>query len=206
MMKSKIQWSLVALAMICGATHASAANLVVNGSFEQGTLSIGSFEGWQTVINDANTFVDSSGQTGLLYGQASDGLWSAYFGSTLADGGSSISQTLATTAGQNYLLTFDLANDNGGVAPANSFVASVAGNPALSFTNLADQNYVHEQYSFVASSSATVLAFSGYNDASYLELDNVVVSAVPEPATSGLMLAGALAAAVVLRRLAAARR
>jgi hypothetical protein len=198
-MIKKIRLSFAALAVICGAAHATAANLVVNGSFEQGTLGIGSFTGWQTLIGDANTFVDSSGQTGPLYGQASAGIWSAYFGSTHADGGASISQTLATTAGQKYLLTFDLANDNGGAAPANSFAASVVGNPALSFSNLGDQNYFHEQYSFVASSNTTSLSFSAYNDASYLELDNVVVSAVPEPATSALLLAGALAAAVALR-------
>ena len=164
-----------------------------------GTLGIGSFTGWQTAIGDANTFVDSSGQTGLLYGQASDGVWSAYFGSTHAAGGASISQTLATSVGQTYLLTFDLANDNGGAATINGLAASVGGNPALSFVNLANQNHAHEQYSFVASSNATSVSFSAFNDASYLELDNVVVSAVPEPATSALLLAGALAAVLMLR-------
>ena len=198
-MKKTIRLSLAALAVFCGVAHATAANLVVNGSFEQGTLGFGSFAGWQTQIGDANTFVDSSGQTGLLYGQASDGLWSAYFGSTRADGGASISQTLATAAGQAYLLTFDLANDNGGAVAGNSFAVAVGSNPALSFTNLPNQNYLHEQYSFTASSNATSLSFSAYNDAGYLELDNVVVSAVPEPATSALLVAGALVAAVAWR-------
>jgi Protein of unknown function (DUF642) len=194
-----LRLSLPALVMVCGAAHATAANLVVNGSFEQGALGIGSFTGWQTLIGDANTFVDSSGQTGLVYGQASDGVWAAYFGSTHAAGGASISQTPVTTLGQTYLLTFDLANDNGGAAAFNGLAVSVGGNPALSFANLTNQNYAHEQYLFVASTNATSLSFSAYNDASYLELDNVVVSAVPEPGTSVLVLAGTLTAALMLR-------
>lgn len=66
--------------------------------------------------------VDGSDQAGLLYGQAGDGVWSAYFGSTHAAAVASISQTLATTVGQTYLLTFDLANDNGGTAAVNGLV------------------------------------------------------------------------------------
>src|ERR1700760_3701791 len=115
-MKLAIRFSLAIWLTVCGMAHAAPVNLVNNGSFEQGTLGIGSFQGWQTSLGDISTFVDSSGQTGPNFGQASDGLWAAYFGSTLADGGSSISQTLATTANQLYVLTFDMANDNGGLS------------------------------------------------------------------------------------------
>ncbi len=192
-MKSKILFSLSLLLALCGTARAASTNLVTNGSFEQGTLGIGSFDGWTTNLGDVNTFVDSSGQTGLNYGQASDGIWAAYFGSTSDTGGSSISQTLATTANQMYTLTFDLANDNGGLPASNSFVASIDNLPLFSVMNFADQGFVQEQFSFIATGSATTLQFAGFNDQSYEELDNVVVSsAVPEPSSIALLLTGVL--------------
>jgi PEP-CTERM motif len=120
-------------------------------------------------------------------------VWAAYFGSTFASGGSSVSQTLATTANQLYFLTFDLANDNGGLPPSNSFVASIGGSPIFSFANLPDQGFVHEQFSFIATGPVTTLEFSAFNDQSYAELDNVVVGAAPEPSSIALLITGALA-------------
>ena len=167
------------------------------------TLGIGSFQGWTTKLGDISTFVDSSGETGPNYGEASDGLWAAYFGSTSADGGASISETLATIANQQYVLTFDLANDNGGLAPSNSFVASIGGLPVLSFANLPDQGFIHEQFSFIATGSTTTLQFSAFNDQSYAELDNVVFSAapapVPEPSSLAFLITGALLFAWAVR-------
>lgn len=197
-MKRTLFLSLAALA-ISGLTHANAANLVTNGSFEQGLGGIGSFTGWQTVLGDASTFVDSSGQTGTHPGQASDGLWSAYFGSTAASGGSSISQILATSVGQTYLLTFDLANDNGGQPAHDALLASVGGIPVFS-ANLPTQDYAHERVFFIASGTQTALSFSGYNDTGYLQLDNVAVAAVPEPASLALLLVGGLGIGFIFRR------
>jgi hypothetical protein len=198
-MKSATWLSLALSLAVCGTAHAAPINLVNNGSFEQGTLGIGSFLGWQATLGDSSTFVDSSGQTGLKYGQASNGLWAAYFGSTKADGGAIISQTLATVVNQVYLLTFDLANDNGGLPASNSFAALIAGLPIFSSVNLPNEGYVHEQFSFVATSTATVLQFSAFNDQGYAELDNVGVSAVPEPSSLALLLTGGLCIAWVTR-------
>src|ERR1700761_1241407 len=137
-MKTPIGFALSALLITCGTAAAGSVNLVTNGSFEQGTLGIGSFQGWQTDLGDLSTFVDSSGNTGTSYGQASDGLWAAYFGTTAADGGSSIWQNINTTAGQDYELSFDLANDNAGLSPVNSFLVSLGSLTALSFDDAAD--------------------------------------------------------------------
>jgi hypothetical protein len=188
-MKSTFLLSLTIFAVACGT--ARAGNLVANGSFEEGTLGIGGFEDWQTNLGDINTFVDSDGVTRTSYGDATAGLWSAFFGSTAADGGASISQNLATTPGQTYLLSFDLANDNADMTPINDFVVSVEGVPVFTFSDLGDQNYVHEQFAFVASGSSTSLQFNGSNDQSYFDLDNVVVAAAaPEPSGFALMGCG----------------
>jgi hypothetical protein len=185
-MKHRISLSIAALLLLCGTAGAAGVNLVTNDSFEQGTLGFGSFDGWQTNLGDISTFVDSSGQTGSNYGEASDGLCTAYFGTTAGNGGSLIDQTLDTTANQTYLLSFDLANDNAGLFPINSFLITVGNVTAFSFTDSADQNYIHYQYSFDVVSNATQLQFSGSNDNSYFELDNVVVAPAPEPGTLGL--------------------
>ena len=191
-MKSTILLSLTALVFAGGAAHAGVINLVTNGSFEQGALGIGSFQGWQTNLPDVNTFVDSDGINGTLYGEATDGLWSAFFGTPAAAGGASISQSLATTPNQLYILSFDLANDNGGLPPVNSFVVSIGGAPVFTFSNIADEAYIHEQYLFTASASSTALKFAGSNDQSYFDLDNVVVTPAPEPSSFALVSVGAI--------------
>ena len=193
----------VALAVSLVPAASQATNLVVNGSFEQGSLGIGGFTGWTTALGDSTTFVDSSGQTGTHYGQASDGLWAAYFGSTQADGGATISQTLATTAGQRYLLSFDVANDNGGLDASNALSVDVNGVQVFVADNLAAQDYVHETLTFTAGGASTLSLFA-FNDQSYVELDNISVTAlaVPEPGQVPMMLAGLLlaTASIVLRR------
>lgn len=198
-MTSRIQLPLALLVTLCGMAHAAPINLVNNGSFEQGTLGIGSFQGWQTTLGDSSTFVDSSGQTGRSYGQATDGKWAAYFGSTAASGGAAISQILQTTAGQFYSLSFDLANDNGGLAVTNSFTAYLGSAAVFSMTNLPSMNFVHEQILFQANGAATTLRFSASNDQSYAELDNVAVqAATPEPSSLALLATGLLACAAVM--------
>jgi hypothetical protein len=200
-------YSFVAALGVCtmyGTAFAAPMNLVTNGSFEQGPLGFGSFQGWQVQQGDVSTFVDSNGQTGTKYGQATDGKWAAYFGSSQASGGASITQTLTTTAGQSYVLAFDLANDNGGFAPSNDFTALIDGTALFSAMDLPAQNYVHEQFSFQASGTATTLTFAGYNGQGYDELDNVVVDAAvattPEPSSFALLGTGLLGTVGVMRK------
>ena len=197
--------TLASLALCAASIAAHAAgNLVVNGSFEQGAGGIGSFDGWTTALGDDTTFVDSSGQAGTHYGQSTDGLWAAYFGSTQADGGATISQLLATTANQRYVLSFDVANDNGGLDPSNALAVDVDGVQVFGFQDAASQDYAHESITFTAGGASTALSFFAFNDQSYVELDDIRVTAapVPEPGTASLMLAGLMlaTASVALRR------
>ena len=191
-MRSTILLSLTILTLACGTASADVINLVTNGSFEQGTLGIGSFTGWTTNADGVSTYVDSDGLTGNLYGDATNGLWSAFFGQTAALGGAFISENLATTANSVYVLSFDLANSNQGGPAVNSFAVSIAGTPVFTIGDVSDQNYVHEWYSFTASGSVTSLQISASNDNGYFDLDNVAVSPAPEPAAFALMGIGIL--------------
>ena len=100
-------------------TQANAANLVTNGGFETG-----SFSGW-TQSGD-NTF------SGVTTGIANTGTYAAFFGTIGGTG--SISQTIATTVGQQYLVSFALQNDGG---TPSVFTSMFGGSTVYSITNAA---------------------------------------------------------------------
>ena len=78
---------------------------------------------------------------------------------------------------------------------------SIDGAPVFTGSNLADQDDVHETLVFTASGASTLSLFA-FNDQSYLELDNIAVTAlpVPEPGSLPLLAAGLLMTGITLRR------
>ena len=95
-----------AICMLASTAVPSMANLVVNGSFE-----IGNFTGWEQVNDTSFTCVDCTGAI------ATDGVCGAFFG-PIDPGGGGILQTINTTPGGVYNLSFDLQNDG---PPPNAF-------------------------------------------------------------------------------------
>ena len=173
------QWSslrgaaLLAVAALAGLPGlAKAADLVANGSFETG-----SFASWSQTGNTAFNGVYCQGG-----GDAPDGICQAYFGPLGTTGG--IEQALATTAGVQYVVSFQLS---GAGDDPSSVQVNFGAQTLLTLSNPTTSGF--QAYSFVATASAasTVLNFTFRDDVDFIHLDNVSVTAVPEPATVAML-------------------
>jgi len=184
-------------------------NLVANGSFEDYNQASSSWKIYSSGYN-WTTGVNGIEIRNNVAGKASDGNSYAELDTTA---NSSIFQDIATVAGQQYLLTFDYSNRTGVAEGSNglswSFGAMSGVTPALAYNN--SGNNVWSSYSVLvtATSSLTRLSFSaaGTSDSFGSSLDKVSVTtptqtpvtAVPEPETASLLLAG-LGALIIRRR------
>lgn len=178
---------VAAVALLAGS--AAHAELVTNGGFE-----IGQGDGWTLSGNTVFSFFDGyAPQSGSM---------AAAFGAPPADP-AGLSQTLATTAGGLYRLSFWLQNGEAGTADQPNFFSLNwdGGAVEAQLDNAAAFAYTQYSYTFAASSSSTELAFSFGNFASYWDLDNVSVTAVPEPSSAALLALGLLACGLARRRL-----
>jgi choice-of-anchor C domain-containing protein len=197
----------LAVALAAGSAHAQSANLVANGSFEA-----------QSVVNSAigfDTFTSAGqGLTGWTVNLRSvdlvSTLWAASHGRNSLDlnglGKGVISQVLHTVIGQTYSLSFDLAgNGAAGAAikglsvnlgPTGTYTFDTTGK---TYSNMGWTTYTTQ---FAAVSTSTTLSFASMTSgAGGPALDNISVSAVPEPETYALLLAGlGLMGAVARRR------
>ena len=193
------------LGAMAAASPASAVTLI-NGSFEQGTAP-GSF----TTVSAGQTNITGwtvGGAGGVdyigSYWQAQDGSRSIDLSGTRAG---SISQTLSTVIGQQYLVKFFLAGNPDGGGAVKLIVSSIGGaEPQIdTFSTVGssrqNMNWTQVSYLFTAFSSASTLTFaSGTNNAYGPAIDNVTVTAVPEPMTWAMMLFGFAGIGLGLRR------
>ena len=171
------------------------ANIVTNPGFETGDLS-----GWS--LSGTNS---SPQDNGIYYGvdaaDAHSGAFGAYFGPI--GGVLSLQQTLSTSPGTSYDLTFWLAQSvNTPQGYVNSFSVVFAG---ITLYNQADVPAgPFTQYTFDATppSSSSVIAFNFRNDTGFFSLDDIsVVPAsvvVPEPAAVSLLVLGVMYCLVVV--------
>lgn len=195
------------------ARTASAQNLLSNGSFENPALS--SSTQFTTIIAGGTIGAWSVGAGGV---DLIRNYWTPYIGSQSLDlnGNSpgSISQTIATTAGLHYTLTFALAGnpDNASdkvlnvlFGSQNAGNATFVYNPSQNTTNMGWTLVTFAN--LVATGSSTTLTLSGVNGGAWgAAIDDVVLTQniIPEPATAVLLLTGLLGTLVILRRRRAA--
>jgi hypothetical protein len=183
-MKTSLRADLVAVVLLCvvGTARFACANLVTNPGFETGD-----FTGWTP------TPAGSGSLFGVDSGGAHSGTYEAYFGGITVGSFDSISQSLATSAGGLYQLSFWLANDGD---PPNEFralfngvvVTDIIDGTAFGYTQIVIPN-------LLATSSSTTLEFQAYHVPSFFRLDDISVdqtgssiSGVPDAGAAALLL------------------
>jgi hypothetical protein len=203
------------LALTAFPVSASAANLLVNGSFEDSTSNFTTPPGWTNVGHtDGVLSYANTGQP------AYDGLEFYSLGGAGDNGfafpGEGIEQTVATTAGDTYSLTFGYSDEN---CPGCSTVLTVnIGGFSQDYTLTADDGgFFRKPFTtaeidgFTATGPSTTISFIlksttnlGNNDPL---IDGVVFQqtasvtpGVPEPATWAMMLVGFGGLGAMLRR------
>ena len=207
----------VVLALAGVSTATSANNLLINGGFERApagnTILNGedtSITGWTTKNQGVEWFTPAD-----FGGEAPEGVSVvdlAWFMSSGSPGGA-IEQTVATTGGEAYTLTF-----KGGTSTASGRDGTgiidlwINGSLAQSF-NLANpsaaypaSSYQSFSYGFVGAGASTTVRFANTQNAfqHFAFLDDASLdltsTSVPEPATWALMMIGFGAAGTMLRR------
>jgi len=188
--------------LAAGAPLASWADLVTNGGFETGD-----FTGWMLGGNSGfGIGVCASGTS--FYGSlctANTGNDAAALGPPYTT--ATLSQSIATTPGALYTLTFYVRNDNLLQTPSNAFTASWGGATVFSESNAADSGYTKETIAgLTATSSSTVLQFTFFNTPGGFYLDDVSVvdppgGGVPEPGSLASLAAGLLVVLATRRRI-----
>lgn len=155
-------------------------SLVQNGGFETGDFSLWTFNGDDTAsfAVGANTFTDGSG-TNWVH----SGAYGSVFGAVGQP--AYLSQTLLTSPGQGYLLSFWLNNISG--ATPNQIVINwntnaTGTNTIFNQVNVpAINNWSNYQFVVTAGATNTVLQFGFENDNYYFGLDDISVQPAPAP-------------------------
>jgi hypothetical protein len=186
-----------------------AAGTVQNREFDfyagNGGFETGDFTDWTLVGSTELVFalaaddVDVAGSAALP-GQPDglfvhSGLYGAYLGEWAWNGNpavGSLSQTVATTASQQYLVSFWLTcvPDEQGVTTNNEFIAKWNNSTLYAGTNLNALGWTNLQFVAPSTTTSTTLEFDFNNDPGAFGLDDVTVEPVPAPILNAAAVSG----------------
>jgi len=202
-MKRIAIFGLVAVLALAAQSASATTNLIQNGSFENGvnpgsgfvTVFSGdsvSIDNW-TVIDGFGAFPNGSVDYIGGYWAASDGARSIDLSGNSPGG---VAQTFATVIGKTYFVQFDMAANPDGLPDLKLLISTAGNSPVIGnvavggFTasrvgqTHANMGWDTKTFVFTAQSTSTILAFQAAQAGPYgPALDNVRVSAVPEPVT-----------------------
>jgi hypothetical protein len=168
--------AIVVAALSVSSQAFATVNIVTNGSFETGD-----FSGW---AQSGSPF--SSGVIQQFAGNdPTDGNYQAYFSEMGSLGG--ISQNLATVAGGAYNISFDLANLGG---TPSEYLVQFGPSVLVNQVDPTDFPYTSFSFTVTAASNLSSLSFYIQQDPSWMLLDNISVTAVPEPEEWAMLMAG----------------
>ena len=176
------------LALVGAAGSATAANLLVNGSFEQPgcsdscvldtTAKANFITGWTTFLSGAEYFNMRASIPGSA---AAEGAVIVDLANNVYSNGGGIQQNFATVPGAKYRLTFSMGNSLYANRSGDGVVqVKVAGQTALFNTPTAKGGVVEWStvtYDFTATTNQTTLAFSNEQNpyVNFAFIDNVIV-------------------------------
>ncbi|UZE24904.1 DUF642 domain-containing protein [Pseudomonas sp. B21-056] len=188
LIKRTLSSSLLAFALFSAASNATAANLLINGSFEQPGCAdscvldtpqkTNFITGWTTFLSGAEYFNPAASIRGAA---AADGNVIVDLANSIYGNGGGIQQNFATDVGAKYRLTFSAGNSAYANRSGEGVVqVKVAGQTATFNTPAA-----HSQaftwgtftYEFTATTALTTLAFSNEQNpyVNFAFIDNVIV-------------------------------
>ena len=192
---------ITVLALCLAGAVAAHANLIINGSFEDGSfvangdnamsLPNGStaITGWIVNPGTVAWIADPNPFNGY---HASDGIKSLDLTDYSGNFGG-VHQVFATAIGQSYKVEFDLGA-NSAYGDASVSVNVGQGDSGYTLHSDSGQVWEHETYTFTATSTTTDLLFvHNFDGGNATGLDNVSVEAVPEPMTLSLLALAPLA-------------
>jgi hypothetical protein len=197
--KYSIKTAFAGLALGLLASASAQAGIIQNGDFETGSLS-----SWTAAGNVTYTSVPFFGEGTT----AADGNYFAVFNAGNATPNGVLSQSFAAIGGTRYLLAYNYGANGGAIQSITAAIKDASGNVVASqFSTLpaVSGNLAAFSLSFVATNTQTLtLSFTDYaaNPTNSTDgfLDNVAVTAVPEPSSLALLGMGALLAFGIVRR------
>lgn len=197
----KIIYKLITSSLLALLSVSAQANLLTNGSFESNAQANGSWS------NYANLIGWTGGAHGIelrdnVAGAAFDGLNYVELDTTV---NSSMSQNVATNAGETYTLSFAYSPRAGVAAASNGIAFSWNGVQIAALTgNGSGAGNVWQIYSYtvtaIGATSNVAFAAYGLSDGVGGSLDAVKMTAVPEPTSVALFALGLFGLALLRRR------